>query len=94
MHSLCAVHMHRPAVLRCACLLFHHTLCLLASLLSCAFPLLKALNAAKMAEVLAEAEGQHRDGIIVPQPILELTTRRVLTMEWVTGVKVGARAIN
>lgn len=26
--------------------------------------------------------------VIIPQPVLELTTRRVLTMEWITGVKL------
>lgn len=26
--------------------------------------------------------------VVIPQPLLDLTTRRVLTMEWVTGVKL------
>jgi predicted unusual protein kinase regulating ubiquinone biosynthesis (AarF/ABC1/UbiB family) len=26
--------------------------------------------------------------LFIPQPLMELTTRRVLTMEWVTGVKL------
>lgn len=26
--------------------------------------------------------------MVIPQPLLDLTTRRVLTMEWVTGVKL------
>ncbi|WIA28267.1 hypothetical protein OEZ86_010821 [Tetradesmus obliquus] len=48
----------------------------------------EALNAAKMKEVLAEAEGMRGDRLVIPQPIMELTTRRILTMEWVTGVKL------
>eukprot|EP00879_Flechtneria_rotunda_P007223 GHRR01007579.1.p1 GENE.GHRR01007579.1~~GHRR01007579.1.p1 ORF type:complete len:633 (+),score=243.40 GHRR01007579.1:333-2231(+) len=48
----------------------------------------EALNAVRMREVLSEAEGFRRDKLVIPQPIMELTTRRVLTMEWVTGVKL------
>lgn len=47
----------------------------------------EALNASRMAELLAESEFAVAD-IVIPKPFLELTTRRVLTMEWVTGVKL------
>lgn len=26
--------------------------------------------------------------MVIPQPLMELTTRRVMTMEWITGVKL------
>ncbi len=27
--------------------------------------------------------------VVIPRPVMELTTRRVMTMEWVTGVKIS-----
>eukprot|EP00878_Enallax_costatus_P022842 GHUV01024272.1.p1 GENE.GHUV01024272.1~~GHUV01024272.1.p1 ORF type:complete len:684 (+),score=139.67 GHUV01024272.1:232-2283(+) len=48
----------------------------------------EALNASRMIDLLAEAEGLRGDRLLIPQPIMEYTTRRVLTMEWVTGVKL------
>lgn len=47
----------------------------------------EALNAQRMAQLLAESEFSNAD-VVIPQPLMELTTRRVLTMEWVTGVKL------
>ncbi|KAG2445070.1 hypothetical protein HYH02_008937 [Chlamydomonas schloesseri] len=47
----------------------------------------EALNASRMAQLLEESEFAAKD-VIIPAPIMELTTRRVLTMEWVTGVKL------
>ncbi|GFR44520.1 hypothetical protein Agub_g5787, partial [Astrephomene gubernaculifera] len=47
----------------------------------------EALNAMRMAELLEQSEFASRD-IVIPKPHMELTTRRVLTMEWVTGVKL------
>lgn len=47
----------------------------------------EALNAQRMSQLLEESEFAAAD-IVIPQPLLELTTRRVLTMEWVTGVKL------
>ena len=41
-----------------------------------------------MAELLADVEIQGGGGVIVPLPLLALTSRRVLTMEWVTGEKL------
>jgi len=48
----------------------------------------EALNAVRMRELLASSDITQVDGVVVPQPLLDLTTRRVLTMEWVTGVKL------
>lgn len=36
---------------------------------------LQALNAVRMSELLAEAEGLRGDRLVIPQPIMELTTR-------------------
>lgn len=36
---------------------------------------LQALNAMKMREVLAEAPGLASERLVIPQPLLELTTR-------------------
>ncbi|GLI63329.1 hypothetical protein VaNZ11_006246 [Volvox africanus] len=47
----------------------------------------EALNAARMAELLEESEFAAKE-IVIPKPYMDLTTRRVLTMEWVTGVKL------
>ncbi|GLC69551.1 hypothetical protein PLESTF_000846400 [Pleodorina starrii] len=47
----------------------------------------EALNAARMVELLEESEFAAKD-IVIPRPHMDLTTRRVLTMEWVTGVKL------
>ncbi|GIL78183.1 hypothetical protein Vretifemale_7622 [Volvox reticuliferus] len=47
----------------------------------------EALNAARMAELLEQSEFASTD-IVIPKPFMDLTTRRVLTMEWVTGVKL------
>ncbi|PSC74696.1 alanine-glyoxylate transaminase [Micractinium conductrix] len=47
----------------------------------------EALNAQRMAQLLGESEFANPD-VIIPQPLMELTTRRVMTMEWVTGVKL------
>lgn len=47
----------------------------------------EALNGARMAQLLEESEFAAAD-IVIPQPFMEYTTRRVLTMEWVTGVKL------
>jgi hypothetical protein len=35
----------------------------------------QALNAAKMKDVLAEADGMRGNRLVIPQPIMELTTR-------------------
>jgi hypothetical protein len=47
----------------------------------------EALNSQRMAQLLAESEFGASQ-VVIPQPLLDLTTRRVLTMEWVTGVKL------
>ncbi|PNW83358.1 hypothetical protein CHLRE_05g246552v5 [Chlamydomonas reinhardtii] len=47
----------------------------------------EALNASRMAQLLDESEFASNE-VIIPAPVMELTTRRVLTMEWVTGVKL------
>ncbi|KAG2430848.1 hypothetical protein HXX76_009822 [Chlamydomonas incerta] len=47
----------------------------------------EALNASRMAQLLEESEFAAND-VVIPAPLMELTTRRVLTMEWVTGVKL------
>lgn len=51
----------------------------------------EALNAARMSELLAASEFAQAD-LVIPQPIMDLTTRRVLVMEWVTGVKLTTLA--
>lgn len=52
----------------------------------------EALNAQRMKALLEEhGTGSARD-VIIPQPLLDLTSRRVLTMEWVTGVKLTTLA--
>jgi len=48
----------------------------------------EALNALKMKRLLAGAGGVAAEQVVVPEPLLDLTSRRVLTMEWVTGVKL------
>lgn len=49
----------------------------------------EALNAQRMRILLDESEGSKAgERLVIPQPYLEYTTRRVLTMEWVTGVKL------
>ncbi|KAG2496070.1 hypothetical protein HYH03_005989 [Edaphochlamys debaryana] len=47
----------------------------------------EALNMSRMAQLLDESEFASRD-VIIPRPYMELTSRRVLCMEWVTGVKL------
>jgi predicted unusual protein kinase regulating ubiquinone biosynthesis (AarF/ABC1/UbiB family) len=48
----------------------------------------EALNAQRMAALLAASDFGAARQLVIPQPLMELTTRRVLTMEWVTGVKL------
>jgi hypothetical protein len=59
----CPLHTHADCVYACVV-----TVCPLP-------PLLQALNAMKMREVLAEAPGLASDRLVIPQPLLELTTR-------------------
>ena len=47
---------------------------------------LQALNAQRMRELLAASNLS--EPVVVPRPNLELTTRRVMVMEWITGVKL------
>ncbi|GAB4820938.1 hypothetical protein N2152v2_007984 [Parachlorella kessleri] len=47
----------------------------------------EALNMNRMKELLAQSEFATND-VIIPAPLLDYTTRRVITMEWVTGVKL------
>src|SRR5690606_25967260 len=49
-----------------------------------------ASEARNPAFLAAAIRGQ--DGFVVPQPVTELTTRRVLVMEWVDGVPLTAGA--
>lgn len=49
----------------------------------------EALNARRMTELLlGSAATVPVQGIHIPQPLMHLTTRRVMTMEWVSGVKL------
>lgn len=47
----------------------------------------EALNGMRMQTLLDESEFSSAD-VVIPKPVLEYTTRRVLTMEWITGVKL------
>lgn len=47
----------------------------------------EALNAQRMAELLEQSEFCSAE-VVIPQPLMELTTRRVMTMDWITGVKL------
>ncbi|KAK9828554.1 hypothetical protein WJX72_000728 [[Myrmecia] bisecta] len=47
----------------------------------------EALNGIRMQQLLDESEFASAD-IVIPRPFMEYSTRRVLTMEWVTGVKL------
>ncbi|KAJ9519587.1 hypothetical protein QJQ45_000673 [Haematococcus lacustris] len=49
----------------------------------------EALNAARMRQLLDASEFTASD-LVIPAPLMHLTTRRVLVMEWVTGVKLTA----
>lgn len=46
----------------------------------------EALNSTRMRELLAQPGA--RSEIIIPEPLIDYTTRRVLTMQWITGVKL------
>lgn len=48
----------------------------------------EALNAQRMAALLEASDFAAARQLVIPQPLMELSTRRVLTMEWVTGVKL------
>ncbi|KAK9835187.1 hypothetical protein WJX81_004575 [Elliptochloris bilobata] len=50
----------------------------------------EALNALRMQTLLGESDfaRRHGGGVVIPTPLLHLTTRRVLTMEWIPGVKL------
>eukprot|EP00798_Chlamydomonas_sp_ICE-L_P018062 gene18062-24485_t len=47
----------------------------------------EALNALRMTELL-EASEFNSSEVIIPKPLVHLTSRRVLTMEWIEGVKL------
>eukprot|EP00798_Chlamydomonas_sp_ICE-L_P020473 gene20473-27261_t len=47
----------------------------------------EALNSLRMMELLEKSEFANNE-VIIPEPLLQYTTRRVLTMEWITGVKL------
>ncbi|KAL3161508.1 hypothetical protein ABBQ32_010382 [Trebouxia sp. C0010 RCD-2024] len=47
----------------------------------------EALNMERMTMLMEESEFGSRD-VVIPKPFMERTTRRVLVMEWVTGVKL------
>lgn len=47
----------------------------------------EALNGMRMQALLDESEFSITD-VVIPKPNLAYTTRRVLTMEWITGVKL------
>ncbi|KAL3161747.1 hypothetical protein ABBQ38_008842 [Trebouxia sp. C0009 RCD-2024] len=47
----------------------------------------EALNMERMTMLMDESEFGSRD-VVIPKPFMERTTRRVLVMEWVTGVKL------
>lgn len=49
----------------------------------------EALNAQRMERLLGESDFAP-GRLVIPQPHLALTTRRVLVMEWVTGVKLAS----
>ncbi|KAJ9520016.1 hypothetical protein QJQ45_029968, partial [Haematococcus lacustris] len=49
----------------------------------------EALNAARMRQLLDASEFTASD-VVIPAPLMHLTTRRVLVMDWVTGVKLTA----
>ncbi|KAL4853737.1 hypothetical protein ACK3TF_005338 [Chlorella vulgaris] len=48
----------------------------------------EALNAQLMASLLASSDVSAAREVVIPQPLLEHTTRRVMVMEWLTGVKL------
>ncbi|GAX80969.1 hypothetical protein CEUSTIGMA_g8404.t1 [Chlamydomonas eustigma] len=47
----------------------------------------EALNGMRMRQLLDESEFKAAD-VVIPRPYLEYTTRRVLTMQWINGVKL------
>jgi len=50
----------------------------------------EALNALRMEELLKESLGESSlEKIIIPTPLMSLTTRRVMLSEWVNGVKLS-----
>jgi len=48
----------------------------------------EALNAQRMRQLLDASEFGRGTDIVIPQPNMDYTTRRVMTMQWVTGVKL------
>mmetsp|Transcript_75071 Transcript_75071/g.244069 ORF Transcript_75071/g.244069 Transcript_75071/m.244069 type:complete len:601 (+) Transcript_75071:828-2630(+) len=50
----------------------------------------EALNALKMQKLMKErAAPEVADRLVIPSPLLELTTRRVMVSEWVNGVRLS-----
>ncbi|KAK9915022.1 hypothetical protein WJX75_003712 [Coccomyxa subellipsoidea] len=49
----------------------------------------EALNAIRMKQLLRESEFVDSEAVVIPEPNLALTTRRVLTMEFIRGSKLS-----